>query len=443
MRHVVIVGFESAGLTAASAARMTNRTARITVIERRSYAVYHPCGIPFAIGGEVPDIGRLVEPAPPLENVDVRTATEAIALDVRNRTVEVSTIRARRSESLEYDALVLATGGYAFKPPIPGIDLGNVYSVKTIEDGQAIISALRRAKRAAVVGAGPIGIETAAALRERGLGVTIVEALPSVLPGMLDPDMADLVVELLQVKGIDVLCGQVVQEIRGDERVRSIVAGGQELPVDLVIIATGVKPEVRLAREAGIQLGGSGGIRVDKYLRTSAADVYAAGDCAESFCLITKRPILSQLATTAIRMGKVAGINAAGGKAIFEGTLNTVVTCAYGLEVASTGLTTQSAREAGIDPITGRIRAMNRPRYYPGAEPIVVKLLVEPSEHRIIGGQVLSTEGAAERINLLALAIKEGMTVEELAQIEYCYAPPVSDCIEPLVVAAEAILRKL
>lgn len=443
MRHIVIIGFESAGLTAASAARMADRTARITVIERRSYAVYHPCGIPFAIGGEVPDIGALVEPAPPLTNVDVRTATEAIALDTRNRTVEVSAIRARRPEMLEYDSLVLATGSYAFKPPVPGIDLGNVHPVKTIEDGRAIIAALRRAKRVAVIGAGPIGIETAAALRERGLGVTIVEALPSVMPGMLDPDMADLVAKLLRGKGIDVLCGRAVQEILGDGRARSIVAGGRELPADLVIIATGVRPEVQLAREAGIELGESGGIRVDKYLRTSAAGVYAAGDCAEGFCLITGRPILSQLATTAIRMGKVAGTNAAGGEAIFEGTLNTVVVCAYGLEIASTGLTTHSAREAGISPIAGRVRAMNRPRYYPGAEPIVVKLLVEPSEHRIIGGQVLSTEGTAERINLLALAIKKGMTVEELAQIEYCYAPPVSDCIEPLVVAAEAILRRL
>ena len=443
MRHIVVVGFESAGLTATSTARLVDRKAKITVIERRPYAIYHPCAIPFVIGGEIPDIEKLIEPAPRLPNVDVRTSTEATAIDTREKTVEIASPKTGKHESLEYDALILATGSYAFKPPVPGIELKGVHVVKTVEDGRGIIAALDKAKNAVVVGAGAIGIETAAALRERGLNVALVEMLPSVLPGMLDPDMADSVAQRLREKGIEVTCGQPVEEIRGKERVESIVIEEKELPAELVIIAAGVKPEVRLAKTAGIALGETGGIKVDNHLRTSAPEVYAAGDCAESFCPITRRPILSQLATTAIRMGKVAGTNAAGGDAVYSGTLNTVVTCAYALEIASTGVTTRAAEEAGLKPVSARIRTLSRPRYYPGAEPIIVKLLAEVDQHKLIGGQVLGAEGAAERANMLALAIQHGMTVEEFAKIEYCYAPPVSDCIEPLVVAAEALLRRL
>lgn len=443
MKRIVIIGFGSAGLTAAATTRAVNPTAKITVLERRPYATYHPCDIPFAIGGEVPDIKKLIEPAPSLPNVEVRTATEARAIDKGARRVEFKELRTEKRGTIEYDALILATGSYPFVPPIPGVDLGGVFAIKTVEDGQAVIGELGKAKKAAVVGAGPIGLETAVALRNRGLEVTLVEMFPSILPNMLDPDMASQVVERLTEKGVEVMCGQTVEKISGDRRPTSISVGGKELPADLVILATGVKPEVRLAKEAGIELGETGGIKVDERMLTNTQDIYAAGDCAEAFCMITKRPMLSQLSTTAILMGRVAGTNAAGGEAKFEGTLNTTVTSAYGLEIASTGLTMEVARRAGMDPIVGRIRTLDRSRFYPGGKPITVKLLVEPKKHRLIGGQILASDGAAERANLLALAIKRGMTVKELSRIEYCYAPPVCDVIEPLVMAAEAVLRKL
>lgn len=443
MRRIVIVGFESAGMTAAAAARMVDPTAGITVIERRPYAIYHPCGIPFAIGGKVPDIQKLIESAPPMPNVEVHTATEAIALDAKAKKLEVQELKTKKRRAVEYDALILATGSYAFKPPIPGIALSGVHVVKTVEDGRAIIDELGRAKRAAVIGAGPIGLETAAALIGRGLEVTLVEALPSVLPNMLDQDMAGLLVEKLKENGMEVICGQVVKKILGKQRVSSISVGERELPADLVIVATGVRPEVKLAKDSGIELGKTGGIKVDERMCTSAEGVYAAGDCAETFCAITKRPMLSQLSTAAIHMGKVAGTNAAGGEAKFEGALGTAVTTEYDLEIASTGLTTEAAKRAGIDPIAGRIRMLDKPRYYPGGKPITVKLLVEPENHRLIGGQIVGSDGAAERANLLALAIKKGMTVEEFSWIDYCYVPPVCDALEPLVVAAEAVLRRL
>jgi NADH oxidase (H2O2-forming) len=442
LKHIVVIGFESAGLTAAATARAVNREVNITVIERRLYAVYHPCGIPFAIGGDIPHIKNLVEPAPRLPNVNVRTATEAISLDTNKRMVEVVSHHTAKREIIEYDALVLATGSLAPKLPIPGVNLGNVHTVRTMRDGEEIMAALPRATNAVVIGAGPIGIETAVALRKRGLAVTLVEMQPSVLPGMLDPDMSDSVIERLRAHEIETLCGKRVEEIRGQENVSSVVVDGAEIKADLVTMATGVKPDVGLAKAAGIKVGPTGAIEVDDHLRTSAPEVYAAGDCAESKCFITKRPILSQLATTAIRMGKVAGTNAAGGDEVFPGVLNTVVTSAYGLEIASTGLTTNAAKKVGMEPVVGRIRTLSRPSYYPGAEPVIIKLLVEPGERKILGGQMIG-DGSAERANLLALAIRNGITVDELARMEYCYAPPVCDCIEPLVIAAEAVLRKL
>lgn len=431
-------------MTAAAAASMVDSTAKITVFERRPYDIYHPCGIPFAIGGEVPDIKRLVDSAPPIPNVELHTATEAISLNTKAKEIEVQEVKTKKRMTVQYDALILATGSYAIKPPIPGIDLHGVHTIRTLEDGQAIIEQLGEAKQAAVIGAGLIGLETAAALRKRGLEVLLLEAMPSVLPNMIDPDMAGLVKDRILENGIELILGQSVEEIIGKQNVNSISVGGRQRPIDLVIVATGVRPEVRIAKEAGIRLGETGGIKVDRRMSTSAEDVYAAGDCVETVCLITGRPMLSQLASAAIRMGKVAGTNAAGGsEAEFEGTLSTAVTTSFGLEIASTGLTTNAAKRAGIDPIAGRIRTLDRPHYYPGGKPITVKLLVEPNGRNLLGGQVIASDGAAERVNLLALAIKKGVTIDELSRIDYCYVPPACDVIEPLVVAAEAILRRL
>jgi len=442
LTSVVIIGHESAGFTAASTARAIDKQAKITVVERNPYPLYHPCDIPFAISGELPDIKVLIENTKQL-NIELRLGTEAKSIDPDKKTIKVVELNGGKTENIPYDSLIIATGSYAFRPSIRGTDLKGVYVVRTVEDGEAIIQATKKAEQAVVVGGGAIGVETSVALRRRGLEVLLVELMPHLLPTMLDQDMAELVTQRLQKEGIRVLCAQQLREIRGDKNVRSVVVGEKEYPADLVIVAVGVKPEVRLAKEAGIELGPTGGIKVDRYLRTSVPEIFAAGDCAETQNLITGEPTLSQLATTAIRMGKAAGENAVGGKATFTGTFNTVVTSVHELIIASTGLTTSAAKKAGIDVISARVRMSNKPHYYPGAEPIYVKLLVETGEHKIIGGQVIGTEGVAERVNLLTLAIQKGMRADELADIEYCYMPAVCDVIEPLTAAAEVVLRKL
>ncbi|MEM3519276.1 MAG: FAD-dependent oxidoreductase [Candidatus Hadarchaeales archaeon] len=438
----MVIGFQSAGLTAAGNARLANRDAKITVIERRLYATYHPCGLPFAIGGDVPHIRHLVEAAPKIPGVEVLIGTEALRINRDEKWVEIQDRRTLKRGKIPYDKLIIATGSQALRPPIPGINLQNVFTLRTMRDGEEILAALPRATKAVVIGAGPVGIEAACALRERGMEVSIVEMKPSVLPGMLDPDISEAVIDRLNQVGVNTFCSSPVKEIKGKEKVEAVVIEGRELPADLVIVAVGVTPDVSLAREAGLEFGPTGLIKVDDHLRTSDPDIYAAGDCAEAKCFFTGKPIKSQLATTAIRMGKVAGINAAGGDEVFPGVLNTVVSSAYGMEIAATGLNTQAAEAAGFSVVSGRVRTLSKPYYFPGAEPIIIKMIVERGTRKIIGAQIIG-DGAAERVNLLAFAITHGIPVDAISRMEYCYAPPVNDCIEPLILAAESIIRRL
>jgi NADH oxidase (H2O2-forming) len=443
MTRIVIIGFQSAGLTAAGAARLFDREAEITAVEQRMYATCHPCGFPFLVEGKIPDMEKLIEVESKIPNIDVRSKTEAKSIDRKQKVVEVRDVPSGRSEKIPYDKLIICTGSIALRPGIPGVDLKNVFTMQSCEDAAGVLSMVNAgAKSAVVIGAGLIGIEMACALRARGLAVTVVEMLPNALPGLLDQDMADVVVEHLKRIGVEVLCSTPAKEIIGKTKVEAVLAGEKKIPADFVVLAVGFRPNVELAARAGLKLGSTGLVEVDEQLRTNDPDIYAAGDCAESKCLITKRPVKSQLATTAIRMGRVAGINAAGGKELFPGVLNTATTSVEGLEVASAGLTASRANEAGLDAFAARVRASSRPRYFPGAEPITVKLIVERGSARVLGGQIIG-EGAAERADLLAFGIAKGVKVEELARMEYCYAPPVSDEIEPLVVAAQAALRRI
>ncbi|MFH1821357.1 MAG: FAD-dependent oxidoreductase [Methanobacteriota archaeon] len=442
MSNIVIVGFQSAGLTAAAAVRLFDREAKVTVVERRNQATYHPCGLPFAIGGEVQDIRQLVDAVPKMPGVNVLLGTEAKSIDAKAKALEVQDRKTLKTEKIPYDKLILATGSLAFKPPIPGAELENVFTLRTMRDGEDILAALPQSKKAVVIGAGPIGVEVAGALKGRGLEVVLVEMQPSVLPGMLDPDMSELVLDHISKSGVKTICSKPVKEIRGEGKVNSVALEGEEIPADMVIMAIGVKPDVELAVKTGLKLGPTKTIAVDEFLRTSDPDIFAVGDCAESRCFITNRPVWSQLATTAIRMSKVAGINAAGGKETFEGVLNTVVSSACGLEIASTGLTANASKAAGIDTVAARVRTLSKPHYFPGAETIFVKLVAQRKERRVIGGQIIG-DGAAERANLIALAIKKRTTVDELSRMEYCYAPPANNSIEPIMIAADALLRRL
>ncbi|RLI11875.1 hypothetical protein DRO35_04305 [Candidatus Bathyarchaeota archaeon] len=445
VRKIVIIGAHAAGTDAASAARKTDRSAEITLITDQSVAGYSPCGIPFVLGGHIASFEDLI--VFPLSyyrrmKMDLRLETKARAINVEDKTVEIEDKKGD-SETLQYDSLILATGAYPFIPPIKGREKKGVFALRTLDDGKRIHRALKRSKAAIVVGAGAIGVETAVSFRERGLKTTIVEFLPQVCPAALDRDMARIVQKYLEEKGIKIIVGKRVNEILGDDHVSGVCVDGNEIPADLVLIATGVRPNVKLAKEAGIEIGKMGGIKTNLRMETSVKDVYAAGDCAESISPITQRPILSQLGTTAVRQGKVAGINAAGGYSLFLGCLCSFVTKLFDLEIGAVGLTEAMAKRAGIETVSGTITSKTRADYYPGGKQIRVKILVDRETERIIGGQIVGGEEVTQRVNALSFAIQKGMTVRELAKADTCYAPPVNETWEPMVLAAEIAIRKL
>ena len=445
-RRIVIIGAHAAGVDAASAARKTDRTAEITLITDEKYAGYSRCGLPFVIGGHIPSFNNLIVFQPSyfqMMKLNLKTETKVTKIDTGKKTV-LTVDKNGNTEEIPYDSLIIAAGASAFTPPIKGREKQGILPLRTIEDGQRIDQAIREgAKKAVVMGAGLIGLETAVALQERGLQVTVVEMLPQVLPAMLDADMAKIVQEMLEQKGIKILTNKPVEEFLGVDKVTGIVAGGEQINADLFVSAFGVRANIQLAVDAGIALGETRLIKTNARMETNIKDVYAVGDCAESINIITQRPTVQQLGTVAVRQGKVAGINAAGGYATFPGVVGSAVTELYDMQIGATGLTEAAAKRAGMDVITGTITSKTKAYYYPGASPIRVKLVVEKESQRIIGAQVIGGEEVTQRINAVSFTIQKQMTVRELAKADTAYAPPLNETWEPLVLAAEMVLMKL
>ncbi|MEM3596637.1 MAG: FAD-dependent oxidoreductase [Candidatus Bathyarchaeia archaeon] len=445
-RHIVIIGAHAAGVDAASAARKTDRTAEITLITEEKHAGYSRCGLPFVLGGQIPSFQNLIVFPPSyfqMMKLNLKTETKVTAIDTGKKTVETLD-KDGKSETIAYDSLIIATGASSFIPPIKGREKAGIHSLRTIEDGERIAQAVKEgARKAVIMGAGLIGLETAVALKERGLDVTVVELLPQILPQMLDADMAKVVQEMLQQRGINILTGKGVEEFLGTEKVTGIVAGGEQITADLFISAFGVRANTQLAVNAKIDLGETRAIKTNARMETSAKDVYAVGDCAESIHIVTQRPTLQQLGTVAVRHGKVAGINAAGGYSLFTGVLGSAVTRLFDMDVGATGLTENAAQRARIETVTGTISSKTKADYYPGALPIKVKLVVEKESGRVIGAQIIGGEEVTQRINVISLAIQKQMTVKELAKADTAYAPPLCETWEPFVLAAEMVLMKL
>ena len=445
-RRIVIVGANAAGVQAASAARKKDRTAEITLITEEKTAGYSRCGLPFVIGGQIPSFKDLVVYPPAyfkMLKLDLKNETKVTAINTEEKSV--TTIgNADNGETLQYDSLIIATGANAFMPPIKGREKQGILSLRTIEDGEKIEQAVKNgAKSAVIMGAGLIGLETSVALIERGLKVTIVEMLPQILPQMLDADMAKIVQEQLQEKGLNILTGKTVEEFLGEEKVTAIMASGEKIEADLFISAFGVRANTKLAVDAAIPLGETRAIKTNSQMETEVKDVYAIGDCAEAPNIITHKSTCVQLGTIAVRQGKVAGINAAGNYAQFPGVIGSAVTRLFETEAGVTGLTEKAAARAAIEVITGAISSKTAADYYPSAKPIKVKLVVEKESQRIVGAQIVGGEEVTQRINALSFAIQKQMTVRELAKADTAYAPPLNETWEPMVLAAEMVLMRL
>ena len=447
--RLVVVGGDAGGMSAAAQARRRvpdPADLEIVAFERGSFTSYSACGIPYLVGDLVHDVDELVARSPEEHRergIDVRIRHEVVAVDLDRRTVRVRGLDGGREEDHGFDQLVLATGATPLRPPIDGIDAAGVFGVQTLADGIAVRRAVddEQPERAVVVGCGYIGLELAEALVMRGIDVSLVERLPQPMP-TLDPDMGELVGDALRGAGVHVYTGESVTgfDVAGDGRVEGVVTDARTLPCDLVVLGLGVRPNSTLAAAAGIGVGETGGVTTDAAMEATADGVWAAGDCVETWHRVSQRPVAIALGTHANKQGRVVGINVTGGDAAFPGVIGTAVSkiCAY--EVARTGLNEAEAAAAGFDAVAATITATTRAGYYPGAEKITVKLVVERRSRRVLGAQIVGREGAAKRIDVVAAAVWHEMTAEELVGVDIGYAPPFSPLWDPVLVAARRLV---
>jgi NADPH-dependent 2,4-dienoyl-CoA reductase/sulfur reductase-like enzyme len=443
-RRLAIVGGDAAGMSAASSARRRDPQLEVVAFERGPYTSYSACGIPYFIGGSVGDADRLISRSPDehrARGIDVRTRCEVVAIDLAARTLTART--AAGAESTEpFDELVVATGAEAVTPPIEGA--AAIEPARTVDAAERLRYALDQGGRTAVIiGAGYIGLEMAEGLTDRGLQVTMIEQGDQVM-STLDADMAAHVQDAAEAHGIRVLVGASVEEIVRDDAGAPVAVRteAETFPADHVVVGTGARPAVDVARAAGLEVGDSGALRVDDHQRCPGHDgVFAAGDCVESHHRLLDRPVNIQLGTHANKQGRIAGVNATGGDARFPGVIGTAVSKICRYEVGRTGLGEAEAAAAGIAAVSATVKDRTRAGYYPGAGPIWVKLVAEPGSGRLLGGQIVGVEGAAKRIDVLATAVWAGLAVGELALLDLSYAPPFSGVYDPLLVAAKTTAK--
>jgi NADPH-dependent 2,4-dienoyl-CoA reductase/sulfur reductase-like enzyme len=448
-RRLAIVGGDAAGMSAASTAKRRDSDLEVVAFERGPYTSYSACGIPYYVGGLFDDSDRLISRSPDehrANGIEVHARTEVVGMDLAARTLAVVDHQTGKERTEGFDELVLATGAEAVPPPIPGADATE--PVRTVDAAERFRAALRRGgdhHHVVVIGGGYIGIEMAEALVQRDIPSTLVEAMPQLM-STLDADMAAHVQDAAEGIGIRVLVGTKVEEILLDEEgaPRAVRAGGETIDADHVVMATGVKPAVALAEDAGLELGPSGAVAVDDHQRCPGHDgVYAAGDCAESWHRLLHKPVNIQLGTHANKQGRIAGTNATGGDLAFPGVIGTAVSRLCRYEVARTGLSEREAADADIEVVTATVKDRTRAGYFPGAGPIWVKLVCEPGTGRLLGGQIVGVEGAAKRIDVLATCVWAGLTVAEIELLDLGYAPPYSGVYDPVLFAARAAVKAL
>ncbi len=452
-KRIVVIGANAAGAKAACKAKRINPSAEVTLVDKGDFISYGACGIPYFVADVVTDVKELmktpvgvVRDVPffrKVKGVEVLTGTEAVSIDRQAQRVNLLEKRSSRSFSLDYDALIIATGSSPFVPPVANTGLANIFTVKSIESAEALKEKAIAGKSACIVGAGLIGLEMAEALGARGMRTTLIEMRDQCLPGLLDPEMAILVEKQIRANGVDVRTNCQLTGFAGQGTAEQVLTNQGEIAVDLVILAPGVKPNVQLAANAGLVIGPSGAIAVDARMATSDPRIFACGDCCEATHLVTGRKVFVPLGSTANKEGRVAGTNAAGGEATFAGIVGTGLVKVCSLNVGRTGLTEAEAKTHGYDVETVLSPFPDRAHYYRGAKPIALKLVAERSSGKLLGLQAVGEGVVDKRVDVAATAITFGATVEQLAQLDLGYAPPYSAAMDNLIVAADIMKNKL
>ncbi|MBU0628556.1 MAG: FAD-dependent oxidoreductase [Nanoarchaeota archaeon] len=411
---IVILGLGAAGFGAALAAKKQDRNAEITIIDEKDFDLMHQCGLPWVIDGELNGDGLKHSLSLDKMGIKLVSNTKIDSIDLDKKLI---------NGSIGYDKLIIATGA---KPFVPHIKTENkIFTIHNIKDTEEIKKNVKKGEKAIVIGAGAIGLEAAVALKKKGMDVTVIDMLPCCFPKAIDKDISEILEEKLKQKGIKLELGKKIEEIKEKS---------------LVVMATGVKPNVELFKDSGLKIG-KGGIEVNEKVETSVKDVYAVGDCCAVSSLINKEKWNSILANNAYREGMVAGINAAGGDKEFKGILGTFVSVIDDVEIAATGFNSFFAEHYGIKTVIGKAKGKNRPEWFGPANELTVKIIAD-EKGKVIGGQAIGA-GAKERINIISTAIKAGMTLKDISELELAYCPAVSDYYDVLVIAAEIGIRKI
>lgn len=454
IKKIVIIGCGAAGGTAAQFARKTNRKVHITILEQGSYPQYSKCGLPYAISGDIPSFHHLIEFSEEWfkkSHIDLHLNTHVETVDVINK--KISAKKGNENITQTYDSLIIATGAKPAIPPIKNITkngslIDNVFYLRTIHNAENISQKLDEIKKTTVIGAGLIGLEMADCLHKKGKQITIIEALPTILPNILDEDMSHPVHETLSKK-ITIFTNHLAEEIHtsnGSPYALTIKNNKtdekKQIETDLILLATGTRPEITLAQKIGCHIGETGGIKVNNKCETSVQNVYAVGDCTEYVDFVTKQPMLVGLGSIAVRQGIAAGVNAAGGTYhLPDGFLQTCTSEFFGIEIASVGPPLQTIKKT-LSVVQAKYNGTSLPDYFPGGKPISVKVTADANNGTIIKGQAVGSN-AAQRINTIACAVLNQMHVETLRKLETAYAPPIAPTLDAVTIVCDILSMKL
>jgi NADPH-dependent 2,4-dienoyl-CoA reductase/sulfur reductase-like enzyme/rhodanese-related sulfurtransferase/two-component sensor histidine kinase len=453
-KRVVVVGGVAAGPKAASRARRLDPNAKITVFEKENFLAYAGCALPYYISGQIRSQRELFKKAIRFESpteffrdvkgIEIKNLCEVTGIDRKNRSVEYREVLTDRVFQVPYDVLILATGSTPGVPPIPGVDLSNIFVLHGIADSENIKRRLNNemARDIIIIGGGKIGVETAEALTATGGRITIVEKEPEILP-FLDREMAALVRKHLERKGIRIITDEIVKAFTGEGKVEQVWLSNYKIPADLVILATGFKPNVKLAQEAGLTLGSTGAIEVNEYMQTSDPAIYAAGDCVQTINGISGKPFYLPLGSIANRQGRVAGSNASGYKVRFEATTGTIIIKVFDYHFAKTGLTEKEAEKFGFEPVSCYVPDYDRDQFLPESKMINIKITADEKTGRLLGVQIVGEGEVAKRIDVAATVIANKGKVEDVLSLDLGYAPFYSQAMDNIIVAAHVLENKM
>ena len=449
---VIVIGGVAAGPKTASKIIRNNPDAEVTIVEMGELLSYAGCGLPYYVSGEVKHQDELMSTPvgtvrdsvffQNVKNVKVLNHTTATKIDREKKVVCVT--GPEGDKCMPYDKVVIATGATPVKPPMPGINLKNIFTLHGIEDAEGIkdLLAEHKAKDAVIVGGGLIGVEMAEALTHTGCRVTIVELLPQILT-MLDPEMAVLVEKHFEAKGVKIMNSTKVLNFEGQEKVEKVVTDKETINADLVILAIGVRPNTQLAVDAGLEIGETRAIKVNDKMQTSDEDIYAAGDCVECVNRITKKACYIPLGSTANKQGRVAANNICGLRDSFPGVIGSSVCKVFDFNAGRTGLSEQAAKDAGFDVVVSLAPAPDKPHFMSTFKPLLLKLIADKKTRKLLGAQAVGMGNSDKRMDIAATAISAGMTVDDVANLDLCYAPPYAPAMDNIITAANVIRNKI